>query len=132
MTLWNKKRFALGGYSFGADIVPFLATRFSGELQAKLKGVYLISPSEKADFEIHISDMLSLVNKKETYDVVAETKKLDHLKVHCLFGDDEEPVLKIRFSQTNAHVTILPGSHHFNNDFVKLAEPIWKGCSGIK
>ena len=34
-------------------------------------------------------------------------------------GDDEELALKLHFSQTNAPIAILPGSHHFNNDFRK-------------
>ena len=75
LELWLEaiqKTFILVGYSFGASVVPFTAANLSEALKEKLKGVYALSPDVKADFEIHISDMLSLESSKDNYDVISE------------------------------------------------------------
>lgn len=123
---WNKKTFVLVGYSFGASVVPFVANDFSESLREKLKGVYSLSPDLKADFEIHIADMLSLGSSKDNYDVVSELKKIKDYHPVCFFGNEEDPEVRKRFSAADISVIELPGSHHYNDDYGKIAESIVK------
>jgi type IV secretory pathway VirJ component len=121
---WNKKTFVLVGYSFGASVVPFTAANLAEPLKEKLKGVYSLSPDVKADFEIHITDMLSLGSSNDNYDVVSEMKKIKAYNPVCFFGSEEDAEVRKRFSEADIKVIELPGSHHYNNDYNKIAESI--------
>ncbi|WDF61721.1 virulence factor [Flavobacterium sp. KACC 22758] len=123
---WNKKTFILAGYSFGASVVPFAAANFPEPLKEKLKGVYSLSPDVKADFEIHIADMLSLGSSKDNYDVISEIKKIKAYNPVCFFGTEEDPETRKRFAESDIKTIQIPGSHHYNNDYAKVAESIIK------
>lgn len=123
---WDRKTFILAGYSFGASVIPFAAGNFSEALKEKLKGLYLLSPDVKADFEIHIADMLSMESSNDTYDVISETKKVKSYNPICFFGDEEDAATRNKFSESGIKTIELPGSHHYNNDYNKVAESILK------
>jgi type IV secretory pathway VirJ component len=55
---WNRPAVHLVGYSFGADVLPFLVNRLPAALAADVRSVTLVAPSESATFEIHISNWL--------------------------------------------------------------------------
>lgn len=112
---WDKKTFVLVGYSFGASVIPFVASNLDEPLKAKLKGVYSLSPDEKADFEIHIADMLSLESSKDNYEVIPEIKKIKSFNPVCFFGNEEDPTIRNRFSESGIKTIELPGSHYYNN-----------------
>lgn len=123
---WDKKNFVLVGYSFGASVIPFVAGNLSEPLKEKLKGVYALSPDIKADFEIHIADMLSLESSSDNYDVISEIKKIKTWNPVCFFGNEEDAITRNRFSESGIKTIELPGSHHYNNDYNKIAESILK------
>jgi len=116
MYQWNKTSFVLIGYSFGASIVPFIASNFSNSVKENLKGLYCFSPDETGDFEIHITDMLNFSNK-EKYDVLSELKKHTSLTPVCVFGSEEDCEIRKHFSMSGIKVEILPGSHHYDNNY---------------
>ena len=121
---WQKKSFILIGYSFGADVVPFLADRFEENLSKAVSGVVMMSPDKTGDFEIHVTDMLSLGSSKDKYDVIAETKKLQNITVVALFGNEEPAEDISSFRATGAKIEVIPGSHHYNNDVNAVVEAI--------
>ncbi|WP_238989911.1 AcvB/VirJ family lysyl-phosphatidylglycerol hydrolase [Flavobacterium sharifuzzamanii] len=123
---WNKKAFILVGYSFGASVVPFAAANLPETLKEKLKGVYSLSPDVKADFEIHIADMLSLESSNDNYDVISEMKKIKAYNPVCFFGNEEEPEIRKQFAESDIKTIEIPGSHHYNDDYNKIAESILK------
>lgn len=128
MQQWNKTSFVLIGYSFGACVIPFIANNFPDSLKDALKGVYCFSPSETGDFEIHVSDMLSL-KTDDQYDVADELQKIKSLNPVCIFGDQEDNELRNHFSETGSKIEILPGSHHYSNDFNAMSSVIFKDLS---
>jgi type IV secretory pathway VirJ component len=56
--LWHRHGVQLVGYSFGADVLPFVVNRLPATLAPQVAGVTLIGPSQSATFEIHVSDWL--------------------------------------------------------------------------
>lgn len=122
--LFHQQEFVLAGYSFGACVAPFVASRLPADLKQSLRQVVLLSPSEKGDFEIHISDMLSIGSPSDTYNVLAETGKIRALRPVCLFGSDEDAPTRDRFAEAGIPVKTLPGSHHFDNAFPAIAAAI--------
>lgn len=125
MQVLDKHSFVLAGYSFGASVVPFVASRLPAALKSQLSGLLSLSPDETADFEIHISDMLSIGSTEDTYNVLSELKKIKNLGPVCFFGTEEDEDLKKKFSSLGVKVISLPGSHHFNDDFQGIAEYLY-------
>ena len=121
--LSSKKRnsFVVLGYSFGADVSPFLATRLSSSLRPKCKEVMLLSPSTNTDFEIKLLDMLGLGGSKGK-NVVNELNKVN-APVVFFFGSDEKdfPLNEITIKK---QVVIMEGGHHYDNNVDDLASKI--------
>jgi len=122
---WNKKEFALVGYSFGADVAAFLPTRLPADLLSKLKPVVLVSPSSSTDFEIKLTDLIGEgSNTKRKFKVVPELLRSTS-RVYCIFGQDEELDVKKEL-KADALITIkeLPGSHHYDKAKDQLLQTI--------
>lgn len=119
----DKKRnsFILLGYSFGADVSPFLVTRLPPYLFAKCKQVVLLSPSVHTDFEIKILDMLDWGSKKDK-NVISELNKLT-TPVLLFFGKDEDdfPINEVTIKK---QVVVMEGGHHYDNNVDDLATQI--------
>jgi len=119
----NKRRnsLVLLGYSFGADVSPFLATRLSSALYSKCKYLVMLSPSVNTDFEIKILDMIGFGGGKGK-NVVNELNKVTTPTV-LFFGKDENdfPVNEVTI---NKQVVIIEGGHHYDNNVDDLARQI--------
>ncbi|MBB2150616.1 AcvB/VirJ family lysyl-phosphatidylglycerol hydrolase [Pedobacter gandavensis] len=117
----GKESLVLGGYSFGASIVPFIANRLPANLRAQLKAVISLSPDVSTDFEIHLIDLLNFNSTKNKYNVVAEMKKLMPLVPVSIFGSDEGDKIKSTFLKEGLKVITMEGDHHFDKDYGKIA-----------
>lgn len=112
------------GYSFGADVTPFIVNRLDSNLSGKLKSVILLSPSGSTDFEIHWSDLLG-GSKKRSNDVIAEINKMKVNRLTTVFGSNETgfPVSDIKVSHYYNYR--LTGGHHYagnTEDLIRLLE----------
>lgn len=125
MKLWNKKTFVLLGFSFGAAIVPFVATNLPPGLQKSLRGVTALSPDERTDFEVHLTDMLNLGANTGKYNVVAEMVRIKE-EVLCLFGHDEDNSVETKLTQAGIRVVNLPGGHYYDHKYDAVAEVIFR------
>jgi type IV secretory pathway VirJ component len=126
MEKWHKKSFIFVGYSFGADVLPFIVNKLDAETTGYIDGLVMMSPDELGDFEIHVLDMLSISNPKNKFDVPGEAKKIQKMKVMALFGD-EEPEEDLRsFRDIGLIIETIPGSHHYNNDVNAVVAAICK------
>lgn len=117
----QNQQLILAGYSFGADVIPFIVNRMPDSLKKKLVSVIMLSPSASTDFEVHWSDIFG-GTKKRSMDVITETNKMGLQKTIIFFGTDEEkfPVKKIKLK--NYHAEILPGGHHFDGHTEEVAK----------
>ena len=120
---FNKRKdqqFILIGYSFGADITPFVVNLFSDSIKNKLISVVLLSPSTSTDFETHVWDKLGL-KKKRSMDVVSEVNKLGAVKTTIILGSDDAdfPVNSIKLK--NYSHELLPGGHHYEGNTDEVA-----------
>lgn len=123
MQVWNRHVFILAGYSFGASVVPFIANRLSGGLKDSLKGVYCFSPEEKGDFKVRLSDFLYRKYGGK-YKVLPELKKLSWIKPVCAFGKGEDKNIRKNFLTSGLRIEILPGKHHYDDKFSRVANVI--------
>lgn len=123
---FGRENFVMAGYSFGADIVPFIVTRFSPDIKERLSAIILMSPDRYGDFEIHLTDMLNMGLSKRKYNIVEEVKKISSRALTCVFGKNEETVNISSFKKTGKNILILPGDHHYNNNYRLLSDNILK------
>ncbi len=121
----ENQQIILLGYSFGADVAPFIVNILPATIKSKLVSVILLSPETTTDFEIHWMDMV-WTNKKRSMNVVAEINKMTVPKTTTIFGNSENdfPVKDIKIKNYNNH--ILPGGHHFDGNTDEVAKTIIK------
>ena len=123
---WHKKSFLFAGYSFGADLIPFVTSQFNSNITACLKGIYCLSPDLKADFEVHLGDMVGFINKNDKLDVTIEMDKVRIFNPVCLFGEEEPIEIREQFLKTGCSILTVAGDHHYNKDAKTVAAKIFE------
>ncbi len=111
------------GYSFGADVVPFILTRLPKSLGDKIIVSFLMASSGSTDFEIHWSDIFG-GNSKRSMDVVTELNKLGDDKIVLISGSDENSLPANKITLKRYTHEVLPGGHHFDGDTNEIVKVI--------
>jgi len=110
---WGRTRYVLVGYSLGAEIVPFIVNRLPEDVKSKVQSAVLLSPATTTDFEIHISNMLGMGNRQNTYNVTEEIIKMQNTATLIIFGEGEKTQIPELISGTSVIVRKIPGDHHY-------------------
>lgn len=114
---WNKKNFLLVGYSFGADVVPFIYNNLPQDLKEKTKALVLLSPSTETDFKIHLSYLFGSNKMKVSNEVLKVDKP-----IICYYGAEEKEKPLMNIKMKNFKLIFLKGDHHYDNSFAEIAE----------
>ncbi|MGN6616401.1 MAG: AcvB/VirJ family lysyl-phosphatidylglycerol hydrolase [Ilyomonas sp.] len=113
---YNRKRFVLIGYSFGADVMPFIFNRLPKRLQVDTKYMVLMSPSTHTDFTVHVTELLGR-NNKGSSNIPEEINKITGIPLLIVAGEKEEGGLNTSsLTIPNIHKLIIPGGHHYDSD----------------
>ncbi len=110
---WGRDKLVLVGYSLGAEIVPFIVNRLPAGIKSKVISVVLLSPGINTDFEIHISNMLGMGNRQNTYNVPEEIKKMEGINTVIIFGEGEDSKVPELLKGTSVKISFIPGDHHY-------------------
>lgn len=113
---WGRTKYVLVGYSLGAEIVPFILNRLPDDVKSRVQSAALLSPATTTDFEIHISNMLGMGNKQNTYNVTEEIFKMQATPTLIIYGDGEKTQIPELISGTSVIVRKIPGDHHYKFD----------------
>jgi type IV secretory pathway VirJ component len=122
LAAWNKQRVLLIGYSFGADVLPFVVNRLPPDLRARVATVSLLGIDSNASFEIRISEWVtSDAGGPPTRPQLAA---LSPVPVLCIYGEAESD--SICPSLTGPAVTReqIGRGHHFSGQYAQIAERI--------
>jgi type IV secretory pathway VirJ component len=109
------------GYSFGADVLPFISSYLSPNLLAQINAIFLLAPSESTDFRVHYSDMLGL-HITRGMDVVKAVNELNILKIYIISSAENLPVGYKKIKRDKFYIIYLEGGHKFENSMPKLIE----------
>ncbi|HCN84174.1 MAG TPA: hypothetical protein DIT07_11235 [Sphingobacteriaceae bacterium] len=122
---WKKKNIIICGFSFGADITPFVYRRLPDYLKNKVTLVQLISPSSSTDFEIHVSDMFSSKNPERSMNIASEIKIMN-APVICYYGESEveKPLQGLKIPDFKT--IILKGDHHYKTSYSQIVDSAFK------
>jgi len=115
-SIWKKNKVVILGYSFGADVLPFIYTRLIRDVQLSVKNLVLVSPSNTTDFEVHVKQIFG---KKQT-DGVSVTDEINRItdKPLLFIQGEKEPerVETERLRIKNYKLVVLKGGHHYDNN----------------
>jgi type IV secretory pathway VirJ component len=117
---WKKKNVLLVGYSQGADVLPFAVNRLPPATRALVKLTTLIGVSEHAAFEFHVANWIG--SDADGLPVAPEMSKLSADNTLCVYGDDDDESICPKVSPRNARIIKLPGGHHFDGNYLPLAQ----------
>ena len=121
-TTWKKDRVLVIGYSFGADVAPFLVNRLPEVVRKRVTEVTLLGPSETAAFEFHLASWLG-GGGEVRYRTVPEIERLA-VPVTCVFASDEPDSVcrEVRGALTRS--AAVGRGHHFSGEYGRLVELI--------
>ena len=123
---WHRQKLVLIGFSFGADVLPFLVSRLPADLRSDISLVTLLSPERNTAFEVETSGWLG-VHNSAGMPIAPELKKLAGLAVLCIYGRDEADnslCTTDAAPAVSAAVLVKDGGHHFDKDYGELADQI--------
>ena len=123
LATWNKERVILVGYSFGADVLPFVVNRLPPELRARLASVSLLGIDSSASFEVSVADWIGSADGGAA--TRPEVAALTHVPVLCIFGEGESDSICPELT-TGALLTReqVGKGHHFSGEYATLADRI--------
>lgn len=84
----QNQKVILIGFSFGADVTPFVYNRFSGPLKDNIQKVFIIGPSKTNDFKIHLGEYFGQ-EIKGSLQVIPEINRMKNVPVMVILSDFE-------------------------------------------
>lgn len=114
----------VGGFSFGAEVVPVSLRTWTPAERRTLAGVVMIAPGPSASFEIDPLDWFRTPPENPATRVAPAVQALG-MPAACIAGasEDDTPCAALT-TAPGVRVVRLPGSHHFNNDYTAVAEAV--------
>lgn len=119
---WNKTRVLLIGYSQGANVLPFAINRLAPDTRKMVAQTILMGLGHQASFEFHLGNWFR--NETSGLPILTEVLPLNAAATLCIYGEDEDEPLCPEIPPGHVQAQILPGGHHFDGDYDKLAELI--------
>jgi len=111
LVTWHKDRVILIGYSHGADIAPFVASRLPQDLRRRVGLVAMLGLEPRANFEFHFADIVTAMSHEGDLPVLPEVEKLKGMPLLCVQGVGETHSLCSSLPPSLARVELRPGGH---------------------
>ena len=121
---WSKTRVVLVGYSRGADVLPFLASRLPPGRLKQVRLLALLGPATSNRFEPLASAYTHLGAQAPELPTAPELGKLRGMRILGFYGADETDSLCKVTTPDLMECIQLPGSHHFGGAYAQIAERI--------
>jgi type IV secretory pathway VirJ component len=115
------------GYSRGADLAPFIVSRWPADLRDRINMVALVSLSPNANFQFHLIDLIRDVHRPDDLPVAPEIEKLRGMRVVCIYGSEEEDSGCREADSTVVTRYARPGGHRLTGGFDAVAEILSAG-----
>jgi len=125
LATWKAERIVLVGYSFGADVLPFIVNRLPADLRARVASVNLLAPGMNADFEIHVTGWVGGTGS-DALPLAPELARLVDLRRLCFYGDGDRDAAAgcAGFIGPGAAVRKVGEGHHFGYLYSEIADAI--------
>lgn len=133
-SLWKKQKLVLIGYSFGADVLPFLVQRLPADILDRIQLVAFLGLGSQADFEFHFSDWFGSFTHAKSMPVRPAVENLRGRKMLCVYGSDDDDALCNDLPAGLVKPLMLEGGHRIGHNFEPIARAILEeiGASSAK
>jgi len=118
---WHKQRVLLIGYSMGAEVLPFALNRLGADTASHIALAAALAPGTEAEFEFHLTDWVGKHHPGLPLYPEVERLKTPFL---CVYAHDDIDTLCQQLDRERFKVIELPGGHHFEGDYSRLAETL--------
>ncbi len=119
---WSGRRLLLLGYSRGAVMVPFVATRLPADLKRQIALLAMLGLEQNMNFQFHWTDIVRNTRRPDDLPVVPELLRLRGTPMDCVYGTDEQDS-PCRGADPSLMTQIARhGDHHFDGNYRALAE----------
>ena len=86
---WGADKIALIGFSFGADVLPFLYDRLRPGIKRRIAMLSLLSAGQAADWEIRVVGWLGAGPSDEATPLAPALKPIAGGLIQCFYGDQD-------------------------------------------
>ena len=122
LAAWGKQRVLLIGYSFGADVLPFVVNRLPADLRERVASVSLLGIDANASFEVSIADWVGSGGGGAP--TRPELAALTQLPVLCIYGAGESDSICPGLTAGRIARAQIGTGHHFGGEYAQLADRI--------
>ena len=122
LAAWGRSRALLIGYSFGADVLPFVVNRLPAELRARIGSVSLLGIDAHAAFEVRVAEWAGADGDGPL--TPPEVALLKGVPVLCIYGAGETDSICPNLPAGQAVSERVGTGHHFSGEYAALAERI--------
>ena len=124
---WDCDEVALVGFSFGADVMPFLYDRLDEDWRRRIALMALLSPGPAADWEIQVAGWLGAGPSAAATPLAPTVAAIPGDVVQCFYGKLETDNSCGLFAAKGAEVFEKTGGHHMDDDYDLIATQIFNG-----
>jgi type IV secretory pathway VirJ component len=121
---WKKSHVLVIGYSFGADVLPFMATGLPAASIDRIDLFAFLGLSSKTDFRFHLTDWIGGGPAATARPVLPEIEKLKGRPMLYIYGTEESDHLAAQIDRKAVKVIAFNGGHHFGGNYRMLADSI--------
>jgi type IV secretory pathway VirJ component len=119
LAAWKRDQAVLVGYSLGADVLPFMASRLPADLLDRVRLMVLLGPSHTTPFDIRLRE-----DRSSEVPVLPEVRKLRGRRLLCIGGRGEADSLCPEIGAGLGKSVELEGAHALGGDAAKLVDQI--------
>lgn len=130
LTVWNKSKVIIIGYSFGADVLPFVLTRLPADFKYKIELVTFLGLSSTAEFEFHLTDWVGETGKN-VLPVKPELEKLKGMNMLCFYGAEDSDALCKTLPPGLVKSIVLKGGHRIGSNYQEIVKSILALANGM-
>jgi type IV secretory pathway VirJ component len=123
LAAWHRNRVLLIGYSYGADVLPFVVARLPEDLRARVALVVLLGPSTAADFRFHVGNWVGR-SSSDALPVRPEIEKLKGTPILCFAGAKDSGAICDELPPGLVTPVTLSGGHRIGSNFSAVAREI--------
>lgn len=121
---WNKQKVILVGYSFGADVLPFIANNLSAKTQKQIALVALLGMGKTAAFEFRLSSWMNADKNPDRLPLLPEIEKMKWAHSICIYGVADDSANCLPTADLGVKIIGMSGDHHFDEKYDELVNHI--------
>jgi type IV secretory pathway VirJ component len=124
---WGVERFALVGYSFGADVLPVVYNLMPPRYRDQVAMISLMGLEPKADWEIRIAGWFGAPPSEAATPLAPEFAKISPGLIQCFYGVEEPDTDCRSLAGSGVELIETPGDHHFGYTYDEMTQRIIAG-----